>query len=637
LIDEYEAIGDVSVQVIVFNATGAVGTVWVDSATAKSYVSGITATGRTNYDDPLIDVMETYDNDGKLSSPQSQNVAYFLSDGIPNEPSGSQGINNAEQAQWESFAETNDINVFALGMTTAAVQSTLNPIAYNGVEETGGGNTADAVIVANLNDLDDVLLSTVEPDSITGTLVEAYGADEEGYVKSIVINSSTYIYDPDGDGGDGSITVTGTDKSSFDTSDNTLTITTANGGKFVVNMDTGDYEYFSTSTPITSSYTESITYQIADADGDIDQKTGTITVDPPTIGTSGSDTLTGGSNSDYLMGEDGNDNLTGNDGDDVLIGGIGTDTLNGGDGDDVLVYDISDTIYGGLGTDTLFVKADEIIDFETNLTLLSNIEILELDHGARVLDLSATDVSLLNTSSELKILGDETAGVQLSGSWTVGSQVVEDGITFNLYTSGSSSVKVQDGVYLLTIDDGSGNTLQGINSGSEDDWLIGNGGNDVLNGGAGDDLLDGGSGNDSLNGGDGNDILIYDPSDGASAYDGGSGVDTILLEDGDDLNFANSSVTNKFHDIEILDLASDPGTNSISNLEPSDVLNITDATNDLYILRGINDLVDIDSFGSRDQNDQSVTINGEVYIMDVWIQSGVTLYIQDVNPDATPN
>lgn len=274
---------------------------------------------------------------------------------------------------------------------------------------------------------------------------------------------------------------------------------------------------------------------------------------------------------------------------------------------------------------------------------LSNLEIIQLDIGARILSLSQSDVSGITGSSALKILGDETSGVELDGSWTVGSDVVEDGMTFNVYTSGSTTVKVQDGVYLLTIDGSSGSTVQGINSGSEDDWLIGNNGNDTLNGGAGDDLLDGGAGNDSLYGNSGDDILLYDAADGV--INGGSGVDILRLDNGDDLDFSGTTLSSKMTGIEIIDMDTASGEygssgndyllddNEIENLRPEDVIDITDGDNTLYIFRGIADIVELDGNFTLSSEDQNVTLNGETYVMDQYTgtYNGVqaTVYIQD--------
>ncbi len=69
-------------------------------------------------------------------------------------------------------------------------------------------------------------------------------------------------------------------------------------------------------------------------------------------------------------------------------------------------------------------------------------------------------------------------------------------------------------------------------SGAGDDWLRGDGGNDVLYGGNDNDTLYGGFGNDELDGGDGNDILYG--GDGNDALNGRAGNDLVYGGDGDD-------------------------------------------------------------------------------------------------------
>ena len=79
-------------------------------------------------------------------------------------------------------------------------------------------------------------------------------------------------------------------------------------------------------------------------------------------GTSGNDTLLGGTGNDiidglagndHLYGYEGNDSITGGAGDDHLWGGLGNDTLDGGDGSDAVYYSDASaavTLYLALGT-----------------------------------------------------------------------------------------------------------------------------------------------------------------------------------------------------------------------------------------------------------------------------------------------
>jgi ABC-type amino acid transport substrate-binding protein len=71
-------------------------------------------------------------------------------------------------------------------------------------------------------------------------------------------------------------------------------------------------------------------------------------------GNQGNDTLSGGQGNDFVSGGKGNDFVSGGKGNDILFGGKGSDTLNGDAGDDLLNGGKgNDLLYGGKGSDTL--------------------------------------------------------------------------------------------------------------------------------------------------------------------------------------------------------------------------------------------------------------------------------------------
>lgn len=83
---------------------------------------------------------------------------------------------------------------------------------------------------------------------------------------------------------------------------------------------------------------------------------GTVTLayQPAVEGTSGNDSLSGGTSRDVIFALAGNDSLSGQGGDDLLHGGDGNDRLNGDLGNDQIFGDAgADTIAGGGGDDTL--------------------------------------------------------------------------------------------------------------------------------------------------------------------------------------------------------------------------------------------------------------------------------------------
>ena len=283
LLDQYDGMGDVKVQIVTFsNGVTIPSNVWVDVATAKAYVATLHANGGTNYDYALGGAETAFTANGKLVG--GQNVAYFFSDGNPtlssthptsggaqsgNEtnPNLGDGIDTTEEKAWTDFLSANDIKAYAIGLGNGVDSQYLNPIAYDG---TTGTNT-NATVVTDLNNLGSVLSSTVHSVALTGSLLTngTFGADG-GFIKSITVDGVTYTYDPKANSGEGGMTVTGTaSHGTFDTATNSISVATNHGATVVVDMDTGAYTYTSASSGGTTTFTDKVTFVLADNDGDL--------------------------------------------------------------------------------------------------------------------------------------------------------------------------------------------------------------------------------------------------------------------------------------------------------------------------------------------------------------------------------
>ncbi len=195
LLDQYDAAGDVRVQIIKFNHNAQKqGSVWLSVADAKAYINSLTADDGTDYDDATALAPGAFDDPGKLTTPGVRNVSYFISDGQP-EPTDEQ-VSGSELTNWIDFINANDIVSYAIGLGSSATDTYLDPLAYDG---TGSGTDTDALIVTNLDQLQSTLVGTVSP-SISGSVIDgsiptSFGADG-GYVKSIAIGGKTYSYNP---------------------------------------------------------------------------------------------------------------------------------------------------------------------------------------------------------------------------------------------------------------------------------------------------------------------------------------------------------------------------------------------------------------------------------------------------------
>ena len=263
LLDSYDSFGEVRVRLVTFNSSAReIGSTWFTVAEAKAQLAKITATGGTNYDSAIAAGEAAFTTAGKLAS--GQNIAYFLSDGQPN--LGTE-IGTTDETGWKSYLQTNQITSFALGMGVAAIQSYLDPIAYNGVTRTN----LDGQVISDFNQLSSALQATV-PTPAAGEILSggllggtsAFGADG-GHIQSITVDGVTYTYN---DSASGSITVTGgTSHGTFNTATQQLSVTTAAGGTLVVNMSSGSYTYTPIAT-VSAIIHDGFGFTLIDKDGD---------------------------------------------------------------------------------------------------------------------------------------------------------------------------------------------------------------------------------------------------------------------------------------------------------------------------------------------------------------------------------
>ncbi|QRK85741.1 retention module-containing protein [Pseudomonas granadensis] len=273
LLEKYDDLGDVKVQLVTFSSGATDRTsVWVDVATAKTLLAGLSAGGGTNYDAAVAVMQSAFNTSGKLTG--AQNVGYFFSDGKPNEGD----IGTADETALKNFLDANNIKNYAIGLGSGVSNTNLDPLAYDGISHTD----TNAVVVTDLNQLNSVLSGTVQGAPVTGSLLGeggSFGADG-GFIKSIVIDGTTYTYDPKALSGQGSLTASGgANHGTFNTANNTLSIATNNSGTLLINLDTGEYTYTSQKTTAVV-ITENIGFTVSDNDGDLASSTLTVKVIP---------------------------------------------------------------------------------------------------------------------------------------------------------------------------------------------------------------------------------------------------------------------------------------------------------------------------------------------------------------------
>ncbi|WP_259744418.1 Ig-like domain-containing protein, partial [Pseudomonas protegens] len=569
LLDKYDNMGDVKVQLVTFSSTATDRTpVWVDVATAKAIVATLVAGGGTNYDAAVAAAKLAFVTSGQLSG--AQNVGYFFSDGAP---TSGQEIGTADETAWKAFLDANGIKNYAIGLGTGVSNANLDPLAYDGSTHV---NT-NAVVVTDLNQLNSVLAGTVQGYPVTGSLLGdggSFGADG-GFIKSIVVDGGTYTYDPKGNSNQGSLTFSGTtNNGTFNTVNNSVSIATSNGGTLVVNLDTGNFSY--SSQKVTGSViTETFGYTVSDNDGDLASSTLVVKVNPNAPPVAGDDHIITNVLSssvaipgDVLLANDSDANgdplnaapTTFNTGwaargaeftasSQQTIGFAG----NGNNGANQAITIDRASFNANAATMTAVVLVSGYLGAVTNANAndedvitvnLKQGETLNLDHN-----LVAGHVTMeyaFNGGAYTAIAdgGTFTAAADgpyqihivnitnTSGSNTTAAEGYQ--LTMTVNYSGAQNVTpdyhgtytASDGhggsdVAAVSISYQDGHTLTGT---AGDDVLVAGSGDNILNGGDGNDVLTAGAGNNTLHGGNGNDLLFSGP--GNDLLDGGPGIDT---------------------------------------------------------------------------------------------------------------
>ena len=252
-------------------------------------------------------------------------------------------------------------------------------------------------------------------------------------------------------------------------------------------------------------------------------------------GGSGNDTIIGTSGNDTIFGNAGADSLVGGEGDDSLDGGADNDTLVGGEGDD--------TLNGGAGGDTFL--------------------------------LIGTGTVLGGDGNDTFILSGSYTG-SINGGGGVDRIEIAPGVTEDIIFPESIT-----GIETIVVQSGSGN-----------DFLIGDDGDDSLDGQGGNDTLEARGGNDTLLGGDGNDILK--PGLGIDTVDGGNGNDLLVVDYSSFSTDVSSSHDNgsgiisstdnqiDYSNIEQLNLTTGSGIDVLVGTAGDDTLVAGDSTDSLF-------------------------------------------------------
>ena len=523
LLDNYATLGDVRVMIVTFaSASHQLTPTWVTVAEAKQILANLVTLAGSDYQRALEGSMEAFDDSGKLAG--AQNVGYFFSDGRPN---SSSGLTAADQAAWEQFLRDNDIKEYAIGVGSASdaqIASSMNGIAYDGQKD----KDTNAVHVTSFAQLDS-FINTTSAAPVSGNLTTGggFGADG-GYVLSLLIDGTTYTFNVK----DGSITINGTNRSSYNASTHQLTITTSNG-TLVVDMDNGEYTFTPSATTGSGLTSSNVSYTLSDYDGDTSSATATFNVSkstPQVAPTVSASTSSGGllslgnllnvdllnfSSRQSFTASDPNNDIT-----KVTIDYSAL--LNVTVGSNFITFD--QTLADELGLKIVYTNQSGLLGLiggSGRLVItakdggtIDNLAMNEFLATIRVND-QPVDVSLFQNFT---ITATDSQGnvVSASDGTVINADVLSTGSGGNTYIGGDAGDNALNGTANEDLLYGfAGNDT--IHAQAGNDLIRGGAGSDVLFGDAGNDILIGGAGNDTLTGGEGTDIFKWDRNDNGVA------------------------------------------------------------------------------------------------------------------------
>ncbi|EQB05300.1 hypothetical protein L288_12880, partial [Sphingobium quisquiliarum P25] len=217
--------------------------------------------GGTNYSAAITEAMESFAPD-----PSANNQIFFLSDGNPNQHTGTGGhsLADAVASVWESFVADNDITI-----STVGVGAEVNSPRLQDVDVDGEGAP---ILVDDFAALVDALGEIVGNLGASGNLLanDHLGADG-GRLLSITVDGVVYTWD-------GASSIIKSGAASGVISGHQLLIDTSAGGRLTLDFASGAWTYARPNGGEAAD--ERFDYSIIDNDGDKAQSSLTLTAQP---------------------------------------------------------------------------------------------------------------------------------------------------------------------------------------------------------------------------------------------------------------------------------------------------------------------------------------------------------------------
>ena len=283
--------GDVKLHIVAFSSTATDFGPFNTYAAFEAQINAINGAGRpfSGGTDFTAAIEETMDEWTPL--PGYNNQVFFISDGDPNEQTGSGGNSLADStaADWQNFINDHDLTVTTVGVGNGIINARLQDVDLDG--------SGLPIAIADFDDLIDALVDVVAGPTSGNVLDnDNFGADGFGRITSITVTEAdgTHVYSYDPVGGD-----ILKDGAAWGPGNNTsvLQVTTGlgTGGGFTFyftdsgSHDAGDWNYQAPTSGVPSGGSlETFTYTAVDGDGDGQSAQLQITVQDnplPTAGT----------------------------------------------------------------------------------------------------------------------------------------------------------------------------------------------------------------------------------------------------------------------------------------------------------------------------------------------------------------
>ncbi|WP_232493692.1 Ig-like domain-containing protein [Novosphingobium kaempferiae] len=159
---------------------------------------------------------------------------------------------------------------------------------------------------------------------------------------------------------------------------------------------------------------------------------------------------------DIMSGSTGAEHINGNSGNDLILNVATGDHVLAGPGNDTIEITAANfsIIDGGSGFDTLWLANGMDLDYGPGAGTLANIERIDLGSGdnGSTLTLTASEIdAITDAGNTLQVTGEGNDVLRIVGAIDTGTTETHDGLVFDVYTFGATTVLVEDNTVQVVV------------------------------------------------------------------------------------------------------------------------------------------------------------------------------------------